>query len=179
MNILEPLVRMKDTHRRQTKSISDAKPKHTFPGFETPVNRNIAKPPVDYEASAMKGVVFTTTGEALATPKPAEPTNLFINSPRVGLNFTKIFDFEKGDEGGEEESDRAEDKSDAKDLPPSPSIRDRAKSELKSTQQRDSSNSVPPTRLRWPSIRRSWQCCLHLRPNRVISPRASNKGILL
>jgi hypothetical protein len=157
MNILEPLVRMKDTRQRQPKSISGAKPKHAFPGFETPVNRNIAKPPVDYEASAMKGVVFTTTGEALAIPTPAELTNLFINSPRVSLNFTKIFDFEKADEGGEEGSNRAEDKSDAEGPPPSPSIRDCAKSELKSTQQRDSSNSMPPTRLRRPSIRRSWQ----------------------
>ena len=128
---------MKDTHH---KSISDAKPKHTFPGLETPVNRNIAEPPVDYEASAMKGVVFTTTGEALATPTPAELTHLFVNSPRVGLNFTKIFDWE-----GEEGSDRAEDESDAEGPPPSPSIRDRAKSELKSTQQRDSSNGVHDT----------------------------------
>jgi hypothetical protein len=50
----------------------------------------------------MKGVVFTATDEALATPTPAELTNLFINSPRVGFNFTKIFNF-AGDG-----SDRAE-----------------------------------------------------------------------
>lgn len=156
-NILEPLVRMKDTYHQQTKSISDTKTKHTFPGLETPVNRNIAKRPVDYEASAMKGVVFTATGEALATPTPAELTNLFINSPRVGLNFTKIFDVEKGDVEGDEGSDRAEDESDAEGPPPSPSIRDRAKSESKSMQQRDSSSGVPPTRLRRPSIRQSMQ----------------------
>jgi len=46
-NILELLVRMKDPHQQQTKSISDAKPKHAFPGLKTPVNQNIAKPPVN------------------------------------------------------------------------------------------------------------------------------------
>jgi hypothetical protein len=136
-----PLEEVKDTHQQQIKSISDATPKHTFPGLQTPV-WNIAKPPpVNYEASAMKGVAFTATGEALATPAPAELTPLFVNSPRVGLNFTKICDWE-----GEEGSDRAEDESDAEGPPPSPSIRDRAKSELKSTQQRDSSNGVHDTR---------------------------------
>jgi hypothetical protein len=136
-----PLEEVKDTHQQQIKSISDATPKHTFPGLQTPV-WNIAKPPpVNYEASAMKGVAFTATGEALATPAPAELTPLFVNSPRVGLNFTKICDWE-----GEEGSDRAEDESDAEGPPPpSPSIRDRAKSELKSTQQRDSSNGVHDT----------------------------------
>ena len=156
-NLLEPLARMTDTHCQHARSIPDAKPKHTFPGLETPVNRNIAKPLADYETSAMKGVVFTATGETLTTPTPAELTNLFVNSPRVGLNFAKIFDFEKRNGEGEEGSDRGEDESDVEGPPPSPSIRDRAKSESKSVQQRDSSAGVPPTRLRRPSIRRSVQ----------------------
>jgi hypothetical protein len=33
-----PLEEVKDTHQQQIKSISDATPKHTFPGLETPVN---------------------------------------------------------------------------------------------------------------------------------------------
>ena len=78
-NLLDTLAQMIDACHRRAQSISDAKPKITFPGLETPVNRNIAKLSTDYEASVMKGVVFTATGEALATPKPAELTNLFAN----------------------------------------------------------------------------------------------------
>ena len=156
-NILEPLVRMTDARHQRAQSISDAKPKIAFPGLETPVNRNVAKLSADYEASAMKGVVFTATGEALATPKPAELTNLFVNSPKVGLNFAKIFDFEAGAEDRNEGSGPGEDDSDAEGPPPSPSIRGRTKGELKSAKQRDLSAGAPPSRLRRPSIRRSTQ----------------------
>jgi NIMA (never in mitosis gene a)-related kinase len=41
--------------------------------------------------SATKGVILTATGETLATPSPNELANLFNQSPRVGLGFTKIF----------------------------------------------------------------------------------------
>jgi NIMA (never in mitosis gene a)-related kinase 2 len=44
----------------------------------------------------MKGVVLTSTGEKLATPSQAVLMNLFKWSPKVGLNFAKIFDFEVG-----------------------------------------------------------------------------------
>jgi hypothetical protein len=54
---------------------------------------------MDYMPSAMKGVVLTSTGEIPATPTPAELVNLFKCSPKVGLNFGKIFDFEEGDSG--------------------------------------------------------------------------------
>jgi NIMA (never in mitosis gene a)-related kinase len=156
-NLLEPLVRITDTHHQRTQSVPEAKPKLAFPGPETPVNRNIARPPANYEASAMKGIIFTATGETLATPTPAELTNLFVNTPKVGLNFAKIFDFEEGDREGEE-LDHGEEDSIMEGPPPSPSIRDRAKSESKSTHQRESANaSAPPTPLRRPSIRCSVQ----------------------
>lgn len=93
--------------------------------------------------SAMKGVVFTATGEPLATPTPAELASLFVNSPKVGLNFATIFDFAR--EGNETEDD--EDVS----PPPSPLMRERPRSENTSV------NPVAPTRLRRPSIRRSVQ----------------------
>jgi hypothetical protein len=154
-NLLEPLVRMPDTHHQRDQTIPDAKPKLPFPGHETPVmNRNVTKLPPNYQPSAMKGVVFTATGETLATPTPAELTNLFVNSPKVGLNFSKIFDFEVGE--GEDGTDR-EDNSDADGPPPSPSIRDRVKIEPKLTQ-RDTSAGAPPSRLRRPSVHLSVQC---------------------
>jgi hypothetical protein len=154
-NLLAPLVRMTETHHR-TRSVPEAKQKLIATGLETPVNRNSAKFPGDYEASAMKGVIFTATGEALATPAPAELVNLFVNSPKVGLNFAKIFDF--GEDG--EACDEGELDSDVEGPPPSPSIRDRAKVEPSSsiTQPQQSLSAVaPPSRLRRPSIRRSTQ----------------------
>jgi hypothetical protein len=153
-NLLAPLVRMTETHHR-TRSVPDVKQKPAVVGLETPVNRNFVKFPGEYEASAMKGVIFTATGESLATPAPAELANLFVNSPKVGLNFAKIFDF--GEEA--EEASEADLDSDAEGPPPSPSIRDRAKTESSSLTQQPQSlaNAAPPSRLRRPSIRRSVQ----------------------
>jgi hypothetical protein len=54
---------------------------------------------MDYMPSAMKGVVLTSTGEILATPSPAKLVNSFNHSPKIGLNFGKVFDFEEGDSG--------------------------------------------------------------------------------
>ncbi|EKM54914.1 uncharacterized protein PHACADRAFT_147201 [Phanerochaete carnosa HHB-10118-sp] len=61
------------------------------PIFETPIRANTAdfSPP-----SAMKGVVLTATGQHLATPSPAEFAKLFMETPKVSLNFAQIFDFE-------------------------------------------------------------------------------------
>lgn len=157
-NILEPLTRATETTHRRTQSKSDSKSKRPLSGLETPINRSnlaVKFPPIDYQHSAMKGVVFTATGEALATPAPAELTNLFVNSPKVGLNFTKIFDFEEDD--GLVGFDVGE--SDVDGPPPSPSLR---KVEAGLAQQRESAVSVSisaaalPTRLRRPSsVRRS------------------------
>jgi len=81
----------------------------------TPILRPIQ---LDYMTSAMKGVVLTATGEILATPSPAELVNC---SPKVGLNFGKIFDFEVGDSGEKGSEERHEDA--AASPPPSPSSR--------------------------------------------------------
>jgi len=58
----------------------------------------------------MKGVIFTLTGEILATSSPAELINPLNCSPKVGLKSFKIFAFEEG------HSERHED--DAAGLPP-------------------------------------------------------------
>jgi len=135
---------------------------------ETPISRSI---PMDYMPSAMKGVVLTSTGEILATPTPAELVNLFKCSPKVGLNFGKIFDFE-GDSG--EKASQKQHEDDGASPPPSPSSRkERAKDKDKDKDDALSENStsssgtsaantrkqptavaVPPTRIRRPSIHR-------------------------
>ncbi|KAJ6607471.1 kinase-like domain-containing protein [Mycena sp. CBHHK59/15] len=61
-----------------------------------------------FQPSAMKGVVLTTTGEVLATPSPAELAGMFDlsrrfedevgASPKVGLNFAQVFDFDDVDD---------------------------------------------------------------------------------
>ncbi|EGN95780.1 hypothetical protein SERLA73DRAFT_76842 [Serpula lacrymans var. lacrymans S7.3] len=149
-NLLAPLVHMtEETSRIRPERVS----KQEFPSLETPNNRNIAKVPPNYMPSAMKGVVLTTTGQPLETPTPAELATLFVNSPKVGLDFAKIFDF---DTDAEEGSD------DDHDEPPSPSMRERTKSEQSNHTPASEPDpapapSIPPTRLRRPSIRRSIQ----------------------
>ncbi|TFK31646.1 kinase-like domain-containing protein, partial [Crucibulum laeve] len=98
-NLLKPLAHMtQETPGQKRRLLSAPTPKAALfspQPLETPITRP------NYDAflpSAMKGVVLTATGETLATPAPAEVANLFNNSPKVGLNFTKIFDFEDGDE---------------------------------------------------------------------------------
>ncbi|KDR66636.1 hypothetical protein GALMADRAFT_147682 [Galerina marginata CBS 339.88] len=69
--------------------------------------------------SQADGVVLTSTDETLATPKPVELVNLFNRSPKVGLNFNRIFELEEGD-SGEKPSVPHLDDSDYKilDIPP-------------------------------------------------------------
>ncbi|KAJ7504430.1 kinase-like domain-containing protein [Mycena galericulata] len=119
------------------------------------------------QPSAMKGVVLTATGEALATPSPVELVGMFDlsrrfedevgASPKVGLNFAQVFDFE--DEGvdlgpstGEgsplSESDLEEEEGDKR----MSQIRRRRETESDPS---TSSAAAPPTRLRRPSIRTS------------------------
>ena len=151
-NLLKPLVQMTEErgHVREKRITS------TYSNIATPVNRNAARPVQDYMPSAMKGVVLTQTGQPLATPTPAELANLFVNSPKVGLDFAKIFDFESGPE---DESD-----SEAEGMPPSPTVRERPLSEASSRSSGSTGESglssgsgctAPPTRLRKPSIRGS------------------------
>jgi len=117
--------------------------------------------------------VTLATGEILATPSPAKLVNLFNRSPKVGLNFGKIFDFEEGD-SGEKSSQERHDNGGASP-PPSPSWRrerEKAKDKDKDKHDASSENSTPssgtsaattrkqravaaappPTRIRWPSI---------------------------
>ncbi|PBK97889.1 kinase-like protein [Armillaria gallica] len=95
-------------------------------------------------ASAMRGVMLTDTGELLATPGPTE---LFVNTPKVGLNFVRIFDFEDEPEDGNEETIPVPVTPSRKRT--STSTRDSTLTTSKST---TSSTKPPPTRLRRPSI---------------------------
>ncbi|KAF5384122.1 hypothetical protein D9615_003274 [Tricholomella constricta] len=176
-NILAPLARLADdTPSQQRWKLDNPTPKPPlrapFPSLSTPIART---PKFDAMPSAMKGVVLTSTGELLATPAPGGLTNLFSNSPRVGLNFTKIFNFESGDEDEDEEdtgtiTPTAIATEQEPSPPPSPSSRkekekgrakererdpssDTGSSTSSSTNAPGSTSSVPPTRLRRPSIR--------------------------
>ncbi|KAF7976507.1 hypothetical protein HWV62_6313 [Athelia sp. TMB] len=157
-NLLEPLARITDVHHR-----SEAIPEFRLP-VETP-SRGLNFPG-DYPLSAMKGVVLTATGEPLATPMP----NLFAKSPKVALNFAKIFDFEESEEGV---GDGGESDTDTEGPPPSPSMR-KVETVVYQRESNSSSNSsssgsstatitvpAPATRLRRPSIRRSLQRTAH------------------
>ncbi|KAJ6591616.1 kinase-like domain-containing protein [Mycena vulgaris] len=135
------------------------------------------------QPSAMKGVVLTATGETLATPSPAELAGMFDlsrrfedevgASPKVGLNFAQVFDFDDGDEGAdlvpkdsESEPDDEDGDTDAAESTTSTRIsqstRNRHAEEERTETRRPgetnlepSTSSAPPTRLRRPSIRTS------------------------
>lgn len=149
-NLLAPLTQMtQDCRLRSAQRRSqDVSFMNTTMTLETPINRPV-KPVVPF--SAMKGVILTDTGEPLATPTPAQLVNLFVKSPKVNIEFAKIFDFDEGAESSE-----AEDGEGYTDLPPSPSKRERTSPEMtaSASSSRDP-NVVPPTRLRKPSIRGS------------------------
>ncbi|KAH6897821.1 kinase-like domain-containing protein [Coprinopsis sp. MPI-PUGE-AT-0042] len=138
-----------------------------LPALETPITRPSY---TDFLPSAMKGVVLTATGEPLATPSPAELATLFNSSPPVGLNFGKIFDFDKENEEQAvnfpgHHSDEEE------ELPPSPTARKEKELRRKSSRDSFSSNSTSTgangnqlshsatttstTRIRRPSIRKT------------------------
>ena len=146
--------------------------------LETPINRPAYS---DFIPSAMKGIVLTSTGESLATPSQAELVKLFNCSPKVGLNFAKIFDFETGDHNGIPAGKHRDDEDEAAESqPPSPSSRkskekerrkeiDEATESSSSTTSNSCGSSTtttsqvnavppappPPTRIRRPSIRNS------------------------
>ena len=119
----------------------------------------------------MKDIVLTSTGESLATPSQAD--NLFNCSPKVGLNFTKIFDFEAGNHNGIP-AGKPQDDEGADSPPPSPSSRKSKEKEWKkdideptesssstsnscgtSTATTSKVGAAAPTRIRRPSIRSS------------------------
>jgi NIMA (never in mitosis gene a)-related kinase len=168
-NLLVPLARLAQETPSQRRQFAIPTPKppsnlHAFPSLATPVTRPAKH---DYMQSAMKGVVLTATGETLATPTPAELANLFNNSPKVGLNFAKIFDFGDGDDDDEDNQDGkpagVPTLNEHHSPPPSPTSRkEREKASRttmsdpgSSTSTSTTSATAPPTRLRRPSIRTS------------------------
>ncbi|KAF9475225.1 kinase-like protein [Pholiota conissans] len=118
-------------------------------------------------------------------PKPVELAALFEKSPRVGLNFGRIFDFEEGatisgnketGQGQESKKGVVEEEEEEEPLPPSPSLRTQREKTLSKSKRvgekdkncDDVSASAapshhtqplgpppPPTRIRRPSIRTS------------------------
>ncbi|KAI0743641.1 kinase-like domain-containing protein [Daedaleopsis nitida] len=162
-NIMAPLSRLTESPEpiKVTKDSHPAK----LPVFETPLPTKSVKfditPP-----SAMQGVILTSTGEVIATPAPAELAKLFVDTPKVGLNFAKIFDFdaeESGDSDGELSEDGYETDSRPramrreKDRESSDGEHTPTQSTASSTSSRSTSTglnpAVRPTRLRRPSIR--------------------------
>jgi len=118
--------------------------------FKTPLTRKVGKTPFDNAlplGSAMKGVVLTSTGETLSTPAPAQFANLFVATPKVGLNFEKIFDesYEEEDTQKPEEpvhdDETSEAPSDTPSAHPTPSKPER-KTSLSSATKLTRSNSV-------------------------------------
>lgn len=163
-NILAPLAQFAETPVRPGPSRAPST-------FETPRPAVLMKTPSFPEdiapPSAMKGVILTATGEPVATPSPAELAKLFVDTPKVGLNFAKIFDFDSEDEEDDEEDQSDDDDEPAPgedgyetDTRPSSG---RSSSGSSGSREEDDNERTPqpsptivrPTRLRRPSIRAS------------------------
>jgi hypothetical protein len=122
--------------------------------------QNGAPKPVFPLASAMKGVILTASGEALATPTPSELAKFFVASPKASFGFAKIF----GDESSGDEDENQP--TTAVAAPPRSPAKKRAPVKAVSTGTVSSSSSsssqgsiqekpAPATRLRRPSIVRA------------------------
>ncbi|KAI0028441.1 kinase-like domain-containing protein [Vararia minispora EC-137] len=92
-NILEPLSHFS----------KEPTPRRRSSAYVTP--QNTAAKPIFPLASAMKGVILTSSGEALATPTPSELAKFFVASPKASFGFAKIF----GDDDSDKEADEDED----------------------------------------------------------------------
>ncbi|KAI0708947.1 kinase-like protein [Cerioporus squamosus] len=163
-NIMAPLSRLADSPEH-IKAAPRAPAK--LPVFQTPLPTKSANLLDELEPpSAMKGVILTTTGEPVATPTPAELAKLFVDTPKVGLNFAKIFDFDGEDESGDSDGELSEDGYET-DTRPRASLRrekDRRSPDGETTPTQatlngrtstDNAPAIRPTRLRRPSIRAS------------------------
>ncbi|KAE9411493.1 kinase-like protein [Gymnopus androsaceus JB14] len=164
-NLLEPLTKFSPTQQEnKPPTAADPTPQSQvkfrspspFPGMATPVARPVGKFVNPTPASAMKGVVLTSTGEILATPASGDLAKLFVESPKVGLDFGKIFDpnaRQASEPSVEDSADEAE------SPPPSPSCRKektrRNGNATSSDRSVSPSKPPPPTRIRRPSIRSS------------------------
>jgi len=167
-NLLAPLAHIADTPVRPAASLA-----RTSSVFETPRPLALMKTTPSFPEdiappSAMKGVILTATGEPVATPSPAELAKLFVNTPKVGLNFARIFDFDSEDEEDEEDEEGEEDEEepapgeDGYETDTRPPSRRSSSSAGKDdeddrTPQPSPTVAVRPTRLRRPSIRASSQ----------------------
>jgi NIMA (never in mitosis gene a)-related kinase 2 len=133
-----------------------------MPVLQTPITRPA------YTASlpsAMKGVILTATGETLSTPTPSEIDNLFNESPKVGLNFNKIFELHSDEESlGSGEDDTVKFPLHDEGAPESPTLmrkstRGRTDSSQShcsvATTSSNASSHAPSSRLRRPSIRKT------------------------
>ncbi|KAJ7668348.1 kinase-like domain-containing protein [Mycena rosella] len=167
-------------------STRSASPFPAIAQLSTPLPRATNKLKELFQPSAMKGVVLTATGETLSTPSPAELAGMFDlsrrfedevgASPKVGLNFAQVFDFEDGedlppkapfDSESELDEEGGDTDHDAADSATSRRISQARKSrntEEERTEKRrpgeanfasTSATTAPPTRLRRPSIRTS------------------------
>ena len=141
---------------------------YALPEFKTPMPMKCASVGTNLVPhSAMKGVILTATGEPVATPTQAELAKLFVETPKVGLNFAKIFDFDAEDESGDSDGEIDEDGYETDSRPRPGRRRDSSDGESTPTQSTASTSSstasatlavapaVKPTRLRRPSIRAS------------------------
>ncbi|KAM5533725.1 hypothetical protein V8D89_012598 [Ganoderma adspersum] len=167
-NIMAPLSRLTDSPEPVRVSPPQA---YTLPEFKTPMptkSANVVGADL-VPHSAMKGVILTSTGEPVATPTQAELAKLFVETPKVGLNFAKIFDFDAEDESGDSDGELDEDGYETDSRPRAckrEKDRDSPDGESTPTQSTGSTSSatsvtltvapaVKPTRLRRPSIRAS------------------------
>ncbi|KAF7370637.1 Protein kinase domain-containing protein [Mycena sanguinolenta] len=156
----------------QKSTTRSASPFPAIAQLSTPLPRTTNKLKELFQPSAMKGVVLTTTGEALATPSPAELAKMFDlsrrfedevgASPKVGLNFAQVFDFEDGDDGvGRACESPLKTESDVDDEDGASEAATTSSWRTSRTRNRDpdlepsTSSGAPPTRLRRPSIRTS------------------------
>ncbi|KAM6501494.1 hypothetical protein JOM56_004508 [Amanita muscaria] len=194
-NLLTPLARDRKISKERVSFDSMPTPKAAtvttlqvpphLPPIETPESRAMFG---DFIPSAMKGVILTSTGQVVETPTPSELVNIFKTSPKVGLGFAKIFDFEGKKQNGLEISS-SEGEDDDTPPPPSPSCRKerererlrRGKSDVSCSSRCSSSSGTsnqsnqgdpstvkkappqsaqPATRLRKPSIRTSARTAL-------------------
>ncbi|KAI8992906.1 kinase-like domain-containing protein [Trametes punicea] len=195
-NIMAPLNRLVNSPETVKVPATTALPAlQKMPVFQTPMPTkcadlvsDLAPPP-----SAMKGVILTATGEPVATPTPTELAKLFVNTPKVGLNFAKIFDFDTEDEGGEgseSESDGEADEdgyeTDSRPRPASREKREKESDGQNTPTQSTVSNAnasaststapaVRPTRLRRPSIRAASASAAY-RPAAAATEAASSSG---
>ncbi|KAI9061723.1 kinase-like protein [Trametes sanguinea] len=197
-NIMAPLSRLTESPEAIKTTAKAPALLQKMPEFKTPMPTkcvdliaDVAAPP----PSAMKGVILTATGEPVATPSPAELAKLFVDTPKVGLNFAKIFDFdtededEDGEAGAGSDGELDEDGYETDSRPPRPGSREKKRekgsdsdrevtptqSSINHNASTSTSAAARPTRLRRPSIRASSASAAY-RPAAVANEAAASSS---